>query len=358
VIFKKQELSFLEFYTICSDSKNILHDKLIITASKKDKKIIFAQLSYDVSLYTELERDDIEEDFSLIYDVNIFYSVLKLTPNDENIYIDKEKIKFGKNSTYDFKKYDIDFSMIDKFKNNIEVEEKIHIKSLDRLSALKSFVGQDSFDLFQLYNKYFIASNSTDITGAVLTENDITANFIIPRIIYSIINSIKVSDVIFDKLNKEGELLFRMKIDKTNIYFLEKESKIQNIFEDEIRNLYYHNAKVIVSKKELILALQRISITTSQNIYNRISLLFKDKKCYIINNEIGYSEEIISASIDKEIENTQVNVSSSYLRMIVELLNTDNISILVSNDTEAVAITLEDENKDRFFIHNLYENVG
>lgn len=355
--FKKQELSFLELYTICSDTKNILHDKLIIKTDKKNKKVVFAQLSYDASLYTELDKDDIDEDFSVIYDVNIFYSVIKLTPDDESIYIDKEKIKFGKNSTYDFKKYDFDFSMIDKLSNNLKIEKEIHIKDLDRLNALKSFVGADSFDLFDLQNMHFVASNSTDITGAILTDNKVV-EFKLPRVIFSIINSVKATDVIFEKLKDDNEILFRMKIDKTNIYFSEKESKIQNIFEDEIRKLYYHNTKVVVSKKDLILALQRISITTSKNIYNRISLLFKNNKCHIINNEVGHSEEIISAKIDKEIEGVQVNVSSSYLKMMVGLLNGDNITILVSNDIEAVAMTLEDDIKDRFFIHNLYENVG
>lgn len=354
--FTKQDLLFLEMYNVCADTKNILHNKLIIQADSKNKKVKFAQISSEASLYTEIDKDDIEKDFDVIYDINTFCSVLRLTPDTEEIYISETTIKFGKNSSYDFKKYNIDSSIISTLTQSKEVLEIVLLKDSTKLNLIKSFIGVDSFAAVHLWKGWFVASNSTDITGAVQTTNNLD-NFVLPKTLLQLISLIKVDEISFEKINMNGNIFYKININHTNIYFPEKESKIQNIFEDETRELYYHKTKAITNKESLVLALQRISITASQNIYNRINMIFNENVIRLINDEVGHSEEIIDAQVDKELFGVKISLSSNYLKLLVGLIEGSNIILLVANDSDATAITIEGETKDRFFVHNLYELV-
>lgn len=354
--FTKQELLFLEMYAACSDTRNILHDKLIIKTDIENKKVIFAQISYDASLYTEIAKNDIDKDFTVIYDVNTFCSIIRLTPETEEIFIDGEKIKFGKNSTYDFKKYNLDSSIINKLAVKNTTNNEVIIKDLSKVNLLKSFIGVDSFAMISIFNNYFVASNSTDITGAVSTENK-NVNFILPKTLLQLISLLKLNELKFEKINLDNSFFNKIIVNNTNIYLPERESKIENIFEKNIRDLYYHNTKSIVKKSDLLLALQRISITTSQNIYNRVCLIFEIDKIHIVNNEVGHAEEIISAQSDKVLNGVKISLSASYLKMMASLIDGENVVLLISPDSDAVAITLEGDTKDRFFVHNLYETI-
>lgn len=354
--FKKEDLLFLELYCVCSDTKNVLHDKLIIKTNKEKNQVIFAQISADASLHTVLNKNDIEKDFTIIYDVNSFYSIIKLTPNSEEIFMDDEKIKFGRNSTYDFKKYNFDSSIIDSFNNLDNVIEKVIIKDLSKIGLLKSFIGLDSFGMVNLYNGWFVAHNAKDITGAIETENDNKNDFVLPKVLTNLISLMKLNEVEFEKIKINNNYL-KIKINNTQILFPEKESKIQNIFEDEIRKLYYHPTKAVVKKNDLILALQRISITTSKNIFNRINLICEQDNLKLLNNEVGHAEENILAKIDQDLIGVRFSLSSTYLRMITNLIEGEDITILISKDIDALAVTLEGENKNRFYVHNLYEII-
>lgn len=354
--FTKQELLFLELYQTCADTRNVLHDKLIIKTDKENNKVVFAQISYEASLFTTLEKE-VEKDFVVILETNNIFSMIRLTQDNEEIFISKDKIKIGKNSTYDFKKYNFDVSILDGFLELKDPVESIQIKELNKLNILKPFIGIDNFSMIKLFNEWAVASNSTDITGAVQTENK-EVDFVIPRILLRIIQKIKSDNLSFEKYSiQDNEVYYKIKVGSTSIFLPEVESKLQDIFNEEIRELYYHKNKAVIKKENLLLALRRIFISAIKNTYNRVILNFEKDNLKIVSKEFDYAEENINAIIDEEIVGTKISLSASYLMTIIDLVEGEDISILCTKDPDIVAITIEGEKKDKFFIHNVYEII-
>ena len=354
--FTKQELLFLELYQTCADTRNVLHDKLIIKTDKENNKVVFAQISYEASLFTTLEKE-VEEDFVVILETNNIFSMIRLTQDSEEIFISKDKIKIGKNSTYDFKKYQFDVSILDSFLELKDPTESIQIKELNKLNTLKPFIGIDNFSMIKLFNGWAVASNSTDITGAVQTENK-EVDFILPRILLQVIQKVKSDNLDFEKFYiQDNEVYYKIKVGNTNIFLPEVESKLQDIFDSEIRELYYHENRIKVKKESINLALRRIFISAIKNTYNRIILNFEKDNIKIVSKEFDYAEENIGAIVDEEVIGTKISLSASYLMTIIDLIKGEDITILCTKDPDIVAVTLEGEKKDKFFIHNVYEII-
>jgi len=358
--FLKEELSFLKLYSMLSDNRSFLNDKICIESVSKTKTVTFSQLSHKFNLITKINKEiKDDEDFSLIINVNIFYQLISSLPNNTYVNITKDGIFFN-SSKYDLQKYEGDYSVVSKFEEAISLKETaiFSINEIDKMVLLKNYCGKDELDTIALIEGNFVASNRTDITGVIKTNNDKNLIFYFPSDFVSIINlqNLKSIDIKTVEYNDKNITYFIL----NNIIVIINEFTyaLKNIFVEEIKRLYDHNTKILVDKNSFLEVLSRIAIVSKDNIYNRIFISFDNTNIIIESKDVGYSvEKIPYISIDPSLVGIKIILSVNNLKTIIQSLTGKQVYIKASADEDAVAVSFEDENKDRFYIHTLYENI-
>lgn len=354
MIFNKEELNFLELYSLLADNKDPRkNDKVQIKAKKDENIVIFSQFSEEATLITKLEKK-VDEEFTLILPSPKLYSLIRTLSDNTILKIEKSGIFFNSNK-YDFEKVDFELNDTDHFLmlSEKENDNKKVIKQVDKAFLLKPYIGKNELAVIHLNNNYFISALSEGtVIAAMKTLENKNINFYFPKIIIDIAKLANIKEIEFDLFEELG--IYYFKINKTTIFMVNKENSLPDIFSDDIKKIYEHNYNIIINKNELLESLKRIKIIAMNNIDSRILCAFKDSKMYIESKDNDYACEIINAKIDKELENYSGYLSAVILDNIINNITSENIILKINPDKESIAIKLESESKDTFFIHCLF----
>jgi hypothetical protein len=360
--FIKEELSVLDLYASVSDTKNFLYDKFCMYFNKEKNVVeLFQNTSYCI-LLTRFEKDlsKLNKSFKIVGVSGQLNSLIKLTPKDSIIDINEIDIRFGK-SKYELPKFDYDISTLNFLVDNVidKPKDNFKLSDIDKFNDIKNFVGNEELDVFGLFDSYFVASNRTDFTGAIKTDNKFSDNAkFFPRILATISNYFSLKELDIHSFSDDNLNYTYVKINNTYVFFTEKDYILENIFKEEIKELYWHKTFVECDRLKFFEALQRICVVAQNNIFNRIFITIDNNFIKMESKDGSYAyEELECTDVSKELNNYTFIVSANNLRLMVSLLTGNIIKILCENNSDSVAITILDENENKFFIHNLYEDI-
>ena len=359
--FVREELDFLKLYVMLSDTRSFLNDKIHINFIKEKDSIIFSQLSYKFNLITVLQKNlsTLKESFNILVETNQLFSLVSLLPKNSEINISKEEISF-EGSKYQLPKYEGDYSVVDKFlllTSSPKVEE-IKIVDLEKMPLIKNYAGIDELDTIGIIENYFVASNRTDVAGAIKTSNTINDIIFLPTEIASIITSYGLKSIVLNKVEFNETIYNYFIINQTYVIINNMEYALANIFEDNVRELYDHPTFVKINKNNLLQALTRILVVAKNNIYNRIFISFDTNNMIIESIDTGYSvEKVPFIKLSNEIQNVKITVSASNVKTILQSLQGNEVTIKISPEQDSTAISFVDENNNSLFVHTLYENI-
>jgi hypothetical protein len=361
MILQNKELKFLDFYTNCISTENELYDKLFIETNKDEGKIKFYQISKDIYLITELEKQ-IEEDINLILPTQQFVSLISSNP-EETFILNNEGIKF-KSGEYTFNKYDISNSEIKYFENIIKNNklEFFSINNFELLSIAMKSCGDDKFKIVTLQEGYLLSSNKSSKTSILKTEN-------------SIIEKIYFSEKILNLLSKYSNNNFSIQLSidkKENIYIyklndsfiivpLIDNSPIPNLLLDTFKNQYYHSYKLVINKEDFDKAIKRIKILGKTSLNNRIYLSFHENLITLEckENTVGYAKEEFVANVPTEVIGNNIVISLNFLvdTVIPGIDKKDKSMYLRISSLEEYsslrAICFHNEDESRIFVTTL-----
>jgi hypothetical protein len=355
MLFTKEELSVLDIYVSMSDTKQVLNNKIQIKTILKENKIVFSQFSSDAVLITIFEKENLEEFIGLYESVKL-NQLIKLCPQKATIEITDQGVLINNKSKYDFKSLGIELKetdfVLDLIKNK-KFKHNIKIKDISKMLSLRSFVGIDNFDAIMLRSGYFIASNNSDVLGAIQSGNDVGENttFYFPSIVTGMFNNYKINDV--EVFGIEGYNYFI--IGNTYIFFPEKEYSFIDIFQEEIKTKYRHPNYIVVNKNSFAECLQRISIVADRIYlsFNENNLVLESKS---FDNDYAKEEIKIENNVVDSIKNNIFFIPVRYLSMTTSSLQGDKVYIHIPEDMdEASNIMIQDNKNDRFYIHTLHE---
>lgn len=356
MLFTKKDLNFLSLMKFSATNKSLTGNKVQI--KNINNSIIASQISdKDVSVISILKDKSGSLDVSL--PTSEFFELLSSFDDSAVFDIDKSCIRVN-NSKYEFESLDFDNTssvekallVLDSIKSNSELCQKITINDLKKISLIKNYVGSDGLDVVGCMNNYFVASNRTDVTACIKLENEIDKEFFIPKQMADVINFLHLDTIEYYITNEfhffvadEIIVIFPLPI---NGYSL------SNIFDDSIKEAYDHPYMCTVNKEEFKTVIKRISILARNNADTRIFVMFYENELVIESKDSGYAIEKINAITSKELNSHYVILSANYINSILNLLTGDTVCIFAIPDKDAVAVKIDDDKKNMFFVHCLY----
>ena len=354
MLFKKEDLKFLNIYSTCIDTKSRFGDKVVLEYNLKNKQAIFYQTTKSVLLITELEIEH-SKDIKLTYNTQTLNSLINYLSEDSQIEIDSSLIIDNK-STYNIALSNINISSAQKFfsivKSN-KPEDVIHLKDLDKLKYVKNFMGAQGLDAVALYNQYFIATNKVKVGGIVQTENK-GKNLFLSKLLINLISTLKLEELELYDYSSQGFYYF--KYNNTYIIIPIEKWIIPNFMSEKGQKYFDHPFEITFSKHDFLQVLQRIEIVTKTNYANRIYLSFKDNSIVLENKDSEYAQEIFNVSIPKELNDYFIIVSNMFLISTLNMINSDEVIMKVIPDKSIPTISILDKEKKQIYIHVLYKH--
>jgi len=352
----KEKFNCLKLHALVSDTKYATNDKFLLKVENNETKIF--QYSSDVYVITDIGIIENQENFETCFPVNEFRQIVNLIDDNEIIIEDNSILKFGSNSRYNLPVMDIDFQDIFDTYNFIKENKSIDnfkIVDLKKISMIKNYIGEDESGLeaIQLKNSNFIASNRTDVTGIIKTENNSDNEFFLSKTLVNIINQFDLSEI---EINIMNEDISYIKVMDSIIIFKPKELCFPDFFDEEIRQKYDHKDKIIINKNQFQKVLQRMLISSKDNLYQGINLTI-EKDNLIIENRNSAVEKI-SIKANKDFSGYKFRLSSRYLYQIADTLEGEEIFMHIEKPSPDIpAISFKDCNDNKIFIHVLYEDI-
>jgi len=355
MIFTKEELSFIGIYAKCSDTKRPEHDRFRIKTDKEKQEVIFSQFSEGVTLITTLKKP-VEENMEVFFPVNQFLPFINSIPVNSEVDIKSNGIHFNDNR-YEFETIELSsvFNGTDAFKELIT--DKSKVTTISDFNLIKnSFTGVDGFDCTLLVDKSFVsAPNDNTIVCSYKTINDNSISFYIPKLAGIIGLENKSDKLDFYQVEFNGDTCWFIEIGNTSIIFTKKDYILPNIFEDETKSQYDHEAKIEIDKSVFKDVLNRIKIFAARNVHTRIVCSTTNNQFIIESKEpnSGYAIEKVEASIDDVLKNQEklFFVPQTSISTAINYLKGDKV-IIHSNpySPDEVAIKITDEIGEDFFI--------
>jgi hypothetical protein len=354
MIFTKKDLQFLNLYASCIDSRN-LQGKVFQIKKVDNTTLRFSQITDDVLLFTELDQNNIPDNYCFNFSTSQFVQLLNCCNEKDSIVIEENNIKFGKTSSYKFEQVTMDISSQDKVLEDIKTITKqiINIVDLDKINNIKYFIGTDNgLNFVPIMNNYFVATNRYDY-GFIKTENNFKDTIYLSKIMIDIFKSLSLKKV---TLCGDPEKYFILN-EKTFIVLPRTECIIPNFFEEKWKAYYEFQDKIVVKKDILEESLNRINIFAKENVNTRIFLTFNTDNIKIESKDKGYAEEIIPALIDKNLVGHYIIVSADCLLSTINLIAEEEIIIQAKPDKDSICISIWQKDKERFFINNILPYV-
>lgn len=362
MIFTKEELKFLDMYALCvenkKDNRRDIYGKIVITTIKEKQLVCFSQFSSDAYLYTELQKE-VVEDFVLIMPTIQACNLIKLLPESSEIEFTEKGISY-KNNKYSFEKEEISFPDITEYINLYKSSKDcIIVKDLFKFNRLKTLMGsyENNTDTIMCNSGKFVTKNS-DIISSTTTENDVDLLYYFSKIFINIVIANKLSSLELKKFsfNKE-DTYSACKINDTYIFIVDKTYLIPNIFSEQFIEQYNHVNKIDLNKKDLLDSLSRIKLFTNVNLDNRIFIEVVDKYHIKIKTDLENSVvENLSGVFDDILIGKTVIVSSFSLMQVSSDLEGDRVCIYVDEEEESPVVRVEDEHSKDFYILRVFDN--
>ena len=361
VKLKKEQLGFLDKYAMCADTKMVIHGYFQL--SKKDDKIIFSQKSNTGYLITEI--DYVGEQFgNVVFDTITFVSLIKSIPDNTEITITEKGIEFLGNS-YDIVNSDMALDDVDEFLNvSKEIDtEKFTLKDIDCYNKIKEFASGDKLETVSYQSGYFVTSNRQYVTAfSKINEFKMNSDFYFSQDTFNLLQTFKIKEV--DIYTKDEFYFF--KLNETFIFIPKIEYILPNMFDDDIQEMYNHPYKFSISKKDIKETLSRMKIVARTNKEGRIYLEVNEGVLSVKNTDTQFAKEDVKiVNYSKELEGIVLPLSVNYLSSIIDKCDGNEIVInsgLIVIDEETkevvedfVALKVEDETKNYFYILNLLE---
>lgn len=347
MILTKKQLSFIETYVACVDSKTKLGNKLFIRV--KDKVVTFSQFASNVKLFTQFNTSS-NDNFEMLISTSIFKTFLNTVREDQEIQFSKDGISLGEESTYTFENFSIEFPNVDMFYQYFKEDptEIIGMVDVKNLSLATKYCGVNDIEVIGLMDNSFVSSdrletiiigtkNKTSKTG----ENGI---FYIPKEIANLLY--KTEQIKIEEHRNRNFWLFS--IGNTYCVIEYKRYALPYFFSEKMKSVYDHKYKIIFDKKTLLESLKRMSIFSVDNPSTRIHLVFDRDNFRIENRDFNRSNERIEYKYcDSEILGKYAIISCSGLLKAVSSLQGEEAHVFISEDERNNrTIKIQDEIKD------------
>ena len=353
MVYKRKDLEFLKVFQTCSSGGGALSDHLNIVTDKEKQIVYFSLLDDNVSLIQELPFNE-GEDFEVSYSLSQFISMMSFCKDADDIVIEKDKIKFGNNSEYNFES--LMFNK-DEFTNILDMSiegEDIELKDLEKIDKISFSIGiEPELACIAFQDNHFITYKSNAVSTAkilsyIKSNNNLEENFYLPQVFYKLYSIYKFKDITIKKLS---ERFMYMNINNMKIYMTVGDYSIPYIFDDGLKDKLNPVDQVIVNKEEFKTALSRIKVLNQKTLYNRVFINFNDEgiKIEIKDDFKGY--ENISATVDNNIKNFYIICSTVALFEILNSIPTDQVMINLTNEKGLATIKITD--KDNICNHIL-----
>lgn len=350
---KKEELQFLDLFSFCADNKSKMGDKFCIDVNKNET--LFLQSSKEVYLIHKYQNIKEEKSERFVFPINTFASLIKLAPEKEQITINSDSVSFSGGSEYKFDILKYNFQPLIDQLYFIEHEgakevKTVNLEELDKLTFIKNFMGDSGLDVVGGFENYFVASNKIRVVGAVkLNELNSSFPIFLPKMLVNIVGFLKLTKTPLYFYKNEYCFIVH---NNTYIFCPLKEYKLPNILNEKQKTFYDHPLFIKIDRLQFILALQRISLFTKTNYYDRVFIsVFKDG-LILENKDSTYAKEILLTPINDELLYSSFIISTNHLLNTLNLLTDKFVSLHILPTKEAVTVTIKDENK--FYIHMLY----
>jgi DNA polymerase III sliding clamp (beta) subunit (PCNA family) len=347
---KKEQLSFMDKYALCTDSKMAVHEKFQISI-KKDK-LIFSQKSNVGYLITEIDYKT-EEEGNIVFDTVTFVSLIKSIPDNTEITITEKGIEFLKNS-YDIVNTDMELGDVDEYLQiSKEENEKFTLKDVDNFIKIREYSSGDELNTVSYQNGYFVSSNQLYVTAFSKTkEFKLENDFYFSLDTFALLTNFKIKEI--DIFNRDN--LYFFKIDNTYIFIIKREYVLPNMFMEEIKPMYEHPYKFTVAKVAIKETLSRMKIVARNNKEGRIYFHINENVLNVKNTDTQFAQEDITIVSDKEINGIVVPLSVNYLSSVIDKCDGKEITCYCTPvEDNFISMKVEDETKNYFYILNLLE---
>lgn len=351
--FCKSELAFLEIFSKASNTKSFSGDKFKI--STDTEKIYFSQFTEDVKLIYSFENKN-KEQFEKIFSTNQFNAMIKLCGESDIISITNDEIKFGSNSSYKFETHPNMMASPDEYLNLVkDVKEKITLVDLNKISVIKSFISPiEELNCISLQDNYFISYDG-QVIGISKSSNNVDKILYFPAIFFTFIDMLKVNSAELTIL-QSGEYYY-LNIGGLNIFLRIGNYAIPYIFDDSIKSGFEHPYKVSFNRKDFINALQKISIIAQSSKDSTVCFTCHTDKILLESKNEQYGKEEVTATVDKELSDFYVILSSLSLINIANLFKGDIVTMFLIPTKDIQAIKIIDEKGEDYYVHIPFEYV-
>jgi len=346
--FTKEELNFLSLFSTYTDN-SINGDKLRISV-KKDK-IYFYQSSVSVKVIYEVANvhNDPEREYVLL--TSQFLSLIKLCKKESVVEIKDDFIIFDDGAKYQINNYEAENIDILGLLENVGSDSKI-IKDLKKINNVKTFVGKDTgYNNVVLMNNHFVSYNDSVLafteSANKIKEDKISSN-VLPVLASFGLEELEIFNIDddFDYVN----------VDNFHFFFEKVNNQIPFIFDDDIKQSYTHTNKVSLNTEDLKYRLKRINVTSKMNIDNKIIFRFKENKILLKTIDSPIAEEIVTATVDKQLYDFYAIVYCSDILSIIDNINNEFIEIQITPDINEVStIVFKDVENKSTYISRLSE---
>lgn len=353
--FKQEEFEFLKYYLFCQSTKSFAYDKLIISSIKSTEDIGFYLFTDEVHFVTVLkDKNKRKIDFNYVFNIQQFTKLVLSPFPSTDISIQGDSILIGSKSKYQLQKFDINL-LSDSIIKQIDLKQfpsLFELKDIDKYKGVKIFSGEKELSILNFYNSYFVTSDRYNYSVA-LKSNNVFSDCYFPMIIMNLLSTFRIEKT--ECLVSEDKYCIKIK-DTILIFDKITESIIPNILKDEYKDMYYHKYKIIIKRKLLEEALQRLSIILMPDKGFKILVTLLESGIKIESKEENeYAEEIIECRIDSDVVGVQFIVSAKNLLMVLSSLDIDDIEIRVHNKDMSTILIKEIESDNKLYIVNLYE---
>lgn len=374
MIFKKEELDFLNFYSMYVDSSlGSFGDKVIIF--KYDKEILFIQKGRDDILFIKRIHREVEDFAPIIYETTKLNQIIKSLPNKSDITIDGTKISVADTINYEFESHDyaVDTKYFDDMMelvlNFADVTEEVVLLDVDKLNNVQPFMGEklfpfenfDNLNLVAFFSGYYVTSDRYHVTAAVKNSSKIEKDFYFHSIVYPVCKYLEQKDAHLFIYRTEGEDDDKcvMTFDDFSVIFPHTESsRLPNIMTEDTKSFYEHDSYIVVDKQSFLNVLQRIMIITNAELKDRVFVSFTEDKMIIESKDNGYAKEIIDLEECNVPATASLVLSSRYLVQTSKFIQEDKLKIKIPTDEEGVAIKIQGKDSDKkFYVVNILDDL-
>jgi len=355
------ELSFLNYFEMAKGvSSGNAKGKLKITS--ENGQTYFSLFSNELIIISKIDK--YESDFETILDIDDFSSVVKNTPNNQVLRLEKNVLSFNE-TTYTFEDHPItlpDYKDYLEVIQNVSPSKVIHNLPLDnKIDTALAFVGEKDTSSIEYMDDHFVATNKVKACMLKNTESTIDSHLIFSSVLCSFLNKTRLKSINIDFYDSDKVTVpyYVIALDNTYIISSIPESKLPNLFDSKYMKVYNHSSKIEINRSYLMEALKRMRIVTKfDSVSKAVNFYVYADKVVLKGDDTNSSAsaiETISATVDSEIINFYSRFNSTYLNTILSYIDSESVRIYLSTSSDFLVAKITDtEEKNIFLLTRLH----